>query len=88
MLDTLADLFGGDEIKKVHARQFISMLRGLAIEFNVTVLLLSHPSQAGMSSGSGMSETPHGTIRCARASISSGALKVRDGSEDDATFGF
>jgi len=55
VLDTLADLFGGDEIKKVHARQFISMLRGLAIEFDVTVLLLSHPSQSGMASGDGTS---------------------------------
>lgn len=55
ILDTLADLFGGDEIKKVQARQFIAMLRGLALDFGVTVLLLSHPSQSGMNSGSGMS---------------------------------
>jgi RecA-family ATPase len=55
VLDTLADIFGGDEIKKVHARQFIAMLRGLALDFGVTVLLLSHPSQNGMNSGSGMS---------------------------------
>jgi RecA-family ATPase len=32
ILDTLADLFGGDEIKRPHARQFIGMLRGLAIK--------------------------------------------------------
>ncbi|HKN31287.1 MAG TPA: hypothetical protein VJY34_26775, partial [Roseiarcus sp.] len=35
VLDTLADLFGGDEIKRPHARQFISLLRGLAIEFSL-----------------------------------------------------
>jgi phage/plasmid primase-like uncharacterized protein/RecA-family ATPase len=55
ILDTLADLFGGDEIKKVQARQFIGLLRGLALEYRVTVLLLYHPSQAGMNSGSGTS---------------------------------
>ena len=53
VLDTLADLFGGDQIKTVQARQFIAMLRGLALQYGVTVLLLSHPSQSGMNSGSG-----------------------------------
>ncbi len=55
VLDTLADLFGGDQIKTVQARQFIGMLRGLALEYGVTVLLLAHPSQNGMSSGTGTS---------------------------------
>ncbi|MCW2284941.1 RecA-family ATPase [Rhodoblastus acidophilus] len=55
ILDTLADLFGGDEIKKVQARQFIGMLRGLALQHDMTVVLLSHPSQSGMNSGTGTS---------------------------------
>lgn len=55
VIDNLADVFGGDEIKKVQVRQFINMLSGLAIEFNMTVLLLSHPSQSGITSGSGTS---------------------------------
>ena len=55
ILDTLADLFGGDEIKRPHARQFISLLRGLAIEFRLTIVLLSHPSQSGMASRAGTS---------------------------------
>jgi RecA-family ATPase len=55
VLDTLADLFGGDEIKRPQARQFIGLLRGIAIEFRLTILLLSHPSQAGMASGAGTS---------------------------------
>lgn len=54
-LDTQADLFGGDENKRIHARQFIGMLQGLAKEFETTVILLSHPSLSGMSTGSGMS---------------------------------
>ena len=55
VLDTLADLFGGDEIKKVQARQFIAMLRGLALDYDVTIVLLAHPSLSGMQSGSGTS---------------------------------
>ena len=55
ILDTLADLFGGDEIKRPHSRQFIGLLRGLAIEFRLTIDLLSHPSQSGMASGAGAS---------------------------------
>jgi RecA-family ATPase len=55
VLDNLADVFGGNENVKSLARQFIGMLRGLAIEFDCVVLLLAHPSLTGMSSGTGSS---------------------------------
>lgn len=55
VLDTSADLFGGDEINRVHVRQFVGMLRGLALDLNVTVVLLSHPSKAGLRDGDGSS---------------------------------
>jgi RecA-family ATPase len=55
VLDTLADLFGGDEIKRTHTRQFIGLLRGLIRETGVTIVLLAHPSLSGMASGSGTS---------------------------------
>lgn len=55
VLDTSADLFGGDEIKRGQVRQFIGMLRSIAIDADVAVLLLSHPSLQGMQSGSGSS---------------------------------
>jgi RecA-family ATPase len=55
VLDTLADLFGGNEIVRVQARQFIGMLRGLALRRNLTILLISHPSQSGIASGEGTS---------------------------------
>ena len=84
VLDTLADLFGGDEIKKVHARQFISMLRGLAIEFDVTVLLLSHPSQAGLSSGSGMSGNTAWNNSVRSRLYFERRVNKFDGTEDDA----
>ena len=55
ILDTLADVFGGDENIRSQARQFIGILRGLCVRHQATVLLLSHPSVAGMASGSGLS---------------------------------
>ncbi|MER8858993.1 AAA family ATPase [Mesorhizobium sp. M0757] len=55
VLDTSADLFGGDEIKRNQVRQFIGLLRKPAIELDLAVLLLSHPSVAGMQTGSGSS---------------------------------
>ncbi|MCK1459603.1 AAA family ATPase [Bradyrhizobium sp. 2] len=55
VIDPSADVFGGDEINRAQVRKFVSMLRGLAIDFDCAVLLLSHPSVAGLTSGSGTS---------------------------------
>lgn len=57
VLDTLADLFGGDEIKRIQARQFIRLIiaLGQGLDFELTILLLAHPSVAGMGSGNGTS---------------------------------
>lgn len=55
VLDTLADLFPGNENDRAQARQFIGILRGLAIRHDCAVLLLAHPSLSGLTSGSGSS---------------------------------
>ncbi|MCA0344134.1 MAG: AAA family ATPase [Proteobacteria bacterium] len=55
VLDNLADIFAGNENAKTLARQFIGMLRGLAIRHDIAIVLLVHPSQSGMSSGTGTS---------------------------------
>jgi RecA-family ATPase len=64
-IDTLADVFGGDEIDRGQVRQFVAMLRRLAITANGSVVLLSHPSQSGISSGSGISGSTawHNSVR-------------------------
>lgn len=54
-LDTLSDLFGGNENDRGQARQFVGMLRGLAIRHECAVLVLAHPSLSGLNSGSGSS---------------------------------
>jgi RecA-family ATPase len=55
VLDTLADLFPGNENDRAQARHFIGLLRGLAIRHDCAVVLLAHPSLSGMSSGTGTS---------------------------------
>lgn len=55
VLDTLADLFPGNENDRAQARQFIGMLRGLALRHRCAVVLLAHPSLSGLNSGAGTS---------------------------------
>ena len=55
VLDNSADIFGGSENDRAQVRQFITILRGLAMAANAGVLLTSHPSLTGISSGSGLS---------------------------------
>jgi RecA-family ATPase len=64
-IEAAADTFGGDENKRPQVRQFIGMLRGeLAIKCRTAVVLLQHPSQSGMASGSGMSGSTHWNNSC------------------------
>jgi RecA-family ATPase len=64
-LDTLADLHCGNENNRAHARQFIGMLRRLAIRHDCAVILLAHPSLTGMNNGSGLSGSTawNGSVR-------------------------
>ena len=55
LIDNSADVFGGNENDRAQVRQFIGMLRGLAMVANAGVLLTSHPSLTGISSGTGLS---------------------------------
>jgi len=65
ILDTSADLYGGNENVRIHVRQFIGMLRALCIDFQCAVVLLSHPSVAGINSGTGLSGSTawNGSVR-------------------------
>jgi RecA-family ATPase len=54
-LDTSADVFAGNEIDRAQVRQFIGMLRKLAIAANAYVIVNSHPSLTGISTGTGLS---------------------------------
>jgi len=55
VMDALADVFGGEENARAQARQFIGLLRGLAIDHDLAVVIVAHPSLTGMATGSGSS---------------------------------
>jgi hypothetical protein len=61
VLDTVADLFGGNEIIRAQVNYFIKSTCGSLIKemkehgVELTIILLAHPSQAGRNSGSGES---------------------------------
>jgi RecA-family ATPase len=55
VISSLANVFGGNEISRVQATRFIAMLNQLAIVAEGSVILIAHPSLAGIASGSGIS---------------------------------
>jgi RecA-family ATPase len=55
IVDTLADAYAGNENSRPEARQFVGLLRGMAIDRELAVVLLAHPSLSGLTSGSGTS---------------------------------
>ena len=55
VIDTAADTYPANENDRAKVRQFIGILRGLAIRRNAAVVLLAHPSLSGMTSGAGTS---------------------------------
>jgi RecA-family ATPase len=65
VIDTVSDVFLGDEIKRDQVRQFGSLMRRSAIDANAGVLASSHPSVAGIRSGSGLSGSTqwHNSVR-------------------------
>jgi RecA-family ATPase len=81
-LDTSADVFAGNEIDRSQVRQFISLLRRLAIVANGSVVLLSHPSLTGINTGTGISGSTawHNSVR---ARIYMTAPKIEPGVQPD-----
>lgn len=55
VLDTLADIYPGNENDRSQVRHFVGLLRGLAIRHRCAVLVLAHPSLTGIASGTGAS---------------------------------
>lgn len=82
VLDNLADVFAGNENSRPLARQFIGMLRGLAIQCNCAIVLLSHPSLTGINSGTGTSGNTAWS-NSVRSRLYLRRDLADDGSEDD-----
>jgi RecA-family ATPase len=54
-IDTLTDVYAGDEIDRNQTTQFVKLLQHIAIKARCSVAILAHPSNAGMATGSGLS---------------------------------
>jgi RecA-family ATPase len=80
VLDTLADVFGGNEIIRAQARQFIGMLRRLCLHYGCTIVVLAHPSLAGMEKGTSGSTAWGNSVR---SRLYFKRIHETDGSEPD-----
>jgi RecA-family ATPase len=77
VLDTLSDIFDGDENNRAQVSAFVPLLRQLAMTANCAVIVNYHPSQAGINNGSGTSGSTawHGKVR--------GRMFLRAASKDE-----
>jgi RecA-family ATPase len=82
VLDTLADVFNGNENKRSHARQFVGLLRQLAKIHDCTIVILFHPSANGMSTGTGTSGST-GWSNSVRSRLYLDRVRDPDGREAD-----
>jgi RecA-family ATPase len=54
-IDTLTDVYAGDEIDRNQTTQFVKLLQHMSIKARCSTAILAHPSNAGMATGSGLS---------------------------------
>jgi RecA-family ATPase len=82
ILDTRADVFGGNEIDRNQPRAFIRALRRLALRRQAVVILTEHPSVDGISSGTGRSGST-GWNNSVRSRLYLTMPKKKGGDDDD-----
>jgi RecA-family ATPase len=77
-----ANVFAGSEIDRSQVQQFVSLLTGVAIVANGSIVLISHPSLEGIKSDTGLSGSTqwHNSVR-ARFYLK--GTKPNDGEEPD-----
>ncbi len=85
ILDSLADVFGGEEMSRSQARSFIQLLRGLALRNQCTIVVLAHPSVDGMKTERGYSGNTHwnNSVRSRLYFVLPGENTPKNNGEDD-----
>jgi RecA-family ATPase len=65
VVDPVADVFAGKEMDRAQTRQFITLLRGLAMEVGAAVVISAHPSLTGIKTDTGLSGSTawHNSVR-------------------------
>jgi len=86
ILDSLHDLFAGNENDRRHARYFVGMLRRMALEIEGAVIINAHPSLSGMTNGTGTSGSTawNAAVRSRLYLTRPPAPKDEDETDDDA----
>jgi RecA-family ATPase len=74
IIDNVADVFGGSEIDRCQVRQFVGLMRQIALASGGYVIMSAHPSLTGIASKSGLSGSTqwHNSMR-ARAYLRPGS---------------
>jgi len=77
-----ANVFAGNEIDRSQVQQFVGLLTSITLVANGSLVLCSHPSLSGISSGSGLSGTTqwHNAVR---ARFFMKGVKPEDGEQPD-----
>lgn len=88
VIENSADVYAGQENDRKQVRQFVTLLRALAIESNAGLLLSAHPSLTGINSGSGLSGSTawHNSVR-ARMLLKPQGAEVRTLSTEKNNYG-
>jgi RecA-family ATPase len=65
VFDTVADVYAGKENDRAQTRQFITLLRGLAIDAAAAIVIAAHPSLTGIATDTGLSGNTgwHNSVR-------------------------
>jgi RecA-family ATPase len=84
IIDNVADVFGGNEIDRAQVRQFVGLMRQLALASGGYVIMSSHPSLSGIADRRGLSGSTqwHNSVR-ARAYLHTKREKTASGDEED-----
>ena len=83
VIESAANVYGGNENDRSQVDQFCQLLRQLATESGAAVLLLQHPSLSGLASKTGTSGTTHWN-NAVRSRLYFAKAKEGDGEETDA----
>jgi RecA-family ATPase len=81
-IEAAADVFAGNENNRSQVRQFLGLLRRLAVTTGAAVLLIAHPSLTGLASGSGTSGSTAWN-NSVRSRLYFTSTKAKDGDEPD-----
>jgi RecA-family ATPase len=82
ILDVLAEMFAGDENNRPQVGQFVRLLKHLTRKHKCAILLLAHPSRAGMNTGTGDSGST-GWNGAVRSRLYLSRATASDGEEPD-----